>query len=137
MRRALGGALLALVLVGGCGDESGPSDQIPAVGRYRYAYDGRNPALDSIHFRGTLVLDFVSEDSMAGTWDVPGYNPAVLEGRRLTDHWFIMASSIDEGVASHDVFPGDEALPVECDMTFLEGESTTRTIAGVCTLERE
>jgi hypothetical protein len=126
-----------LLLIGaGCSDSSEPSDQLPQVGRYHYTFDGLNTDLDPIHFQGTLVLDFVSEDSMAGTWDVPGYNPAVLQGGRLTDHWFLMATSPEEGVASHDVFPGDETLPVECSMTYNTGNGT-RTLAADCTLERE
>jgi hypothetical protein len=69
MRLALRGVLLALVPVAGFSDSDGPSDEIPELGRYRYTYEGLNPALDPIHFEGALILDFASEDSIAGTWD--------------------------------------------------------------------
>jgi hypothetical protein len=129
--------VLSLILTG-CSD-SGPSDQLPQVGRYTYTFDGLNPSLDSIHFDGTLVLTLVSPDSMAGRWEVPGYNPPVLHGFRwpTSDSWFLMASSTDEGVASHDVFPGDVTLPVDCEMTYNTGGGTTRTFGAECTLERE
>jgi hypothetical protein len=126
MRLARCGVSVALVLLAACGDSDGPSDQLPQVGRYTYTYDGRGSDLDSIHFDGTLVLTLVSPDSMAGRWEVPGYNPPVLHGfrRPTSDSWFLMASSTDEGVASHDVFPGDGTLPVECEMTYNFGNGT-------------
>ena len=117
MRLALSGVLLALA---GCGDE-GPSDTLPQVGRYAYTFQGFNTSIEPIQFAGALVLTFVSEDSMAGRWEVPGYNPNLFDGRRFTDHWFLMATAPEEGVASHDVFPGDESLPVTCGMTYNTG----------------
>ena len=133
MRLALGGVLLALA---GCGDSSGPSNELPSVGRYAYTYNGLDDRLDPISFAGALVITFISPDSLAGHWEVPGYNAILFDGLRLSDYWFVMATAPEEGVVSHEISPGDETLPVECGMTYNTG-SGTRTIAGECSLERE
>ncbi len=124
------------VLLLACSDGSAPGDAIPEPGRYRYTYDGLNIRLDPIHFEGTLVLTFVSADSMGGRWEVPGYTERVLHGLRLSDHWFLMANVPSEGIASHDIRPGTTSLPVECRMTYAVG-SGTRSFTGDCTLTRE
>jgi hypothetical protein len=77
MRLARCGVSVALVLLAACGDSDGPSDQLPQVGRYTYTYDGRGSDLDSIHFDGTLVLTFVSQDSMAAVGGARLQSPGV------------------------------------------------------------
>lgn len=59
-----------------------PEDRIFPSGRY--SYDARlllPGAPDSVDFHGALDIHLVTPDSLAGRWEVPGYDAAVREGR--------------------------------------------------------
>ena len=66
----------ALALLGCGGDANGPN-AVPALGDYAYQatlYVRANPT--PISYSGTLTLTYASAESIAGVWDVPGYQPA-------------------------------------------------------------
>jgi hypothetical protein len=59
-----------------------PDDRVIPSGRYAYQATLLPPgASDSVTYQGTLVLDAVTPDSVAGRWEVPGYDADLRENR--------------------------------------------------------
>lgn len=59
-----------------------PEDRAIPAGRYEYRATLLPPGTaDSATYPGTLVLDAVTPDSVAGRWEVAGYDPAPRENR--------------------------------------------------------
>lgn len=53
-----------------------PEERVFPAGRYEYHARLLPPgASDSVDYRGALVLEAVTPDSLAGRWEVPGYAP--------------------------------------------------------------
>jgi hypothetical protein len=81
--RLFAAAALALLAASGCvKSHVPPEDRVIPSGRYAYRATLLPPgASDSVTWQGTLVLDAVTPDSVAGRWEVPGYEPALRENR--------------------------------------------------------
>ncbi len=57
-----------------------PEERVFPAGRYAYHARLLPPgAQDSIDYRGALVLESVTPDSLVGRWEVPGYAPELRE----------------------------------------------------------
>lgn len=59
-----------------------PEDRVIPSGRYAYRATLLPPgSADSVVYQGTLVLDAVTPDSVAGGWEVAGYDADLRENR--------------------------------------------------------
>lgn len=76
-------AAVALVAASACvKSHVPPEDRIIPTGRYEYRATLLPPgAADSVTFQGILVVDAATPDSLAGRWEVAGYDPALRENR--------------------------------------------------------
>jgi len=126
---------LALALLGCGGDANGP-DAVPALGGYSYQatlYIRANPT--PVTYDGTLTLTYASPDSIAGTWDVPGYQPAGRFGRRIDDTWELDARPTNDAAAvEHRINPDGTCASVT--YAWFQGELILRT-TGSCTLTKQ
>jgi hypothetical protein len=124
----------ALVLLACGGDANGP-ESVPALGSYSYQATlyVRTPA--PVNFSGTLTLTYASADSIAGVWDVPGYQPAGRFGRRMDDQWELDARPTNDVAAvEHRINPDGTCASVT--YAWFQGELIIRT-TGSCTLTKE
>lgn len=116
-RVMLGCAVLALMACGG--DSTGPAP-LPKLGRYAYSMavpvNLTSPNLRT--FTGTLVLTYISPDSLAGSWEVPassyqgggtaaGYQARLALGFFNGGGWYFFAFPTDGGTIQHRLFPGE------------------------------
>lgn len=140
---ALCGALSALVA---CGGESTAPETLPRIGRYSYAMavpvNIASPNLRT--FTGSLVVTFISPDSLAGYWEVPsstyqsgaagaGYQARLALGFFNGGGWYFFAYPTDGGTIQHRLFAG---TPPRCEGAALyannSGGVTRRE--GTCTV---
>lgn len=135
----------AVLLTAGCGgDPTGPA-ALPRLGRYDYAMavpvNLTSPNLRT--FTGTLVVTYISRDSLAGYWDVPastyyngsagrGYQTRLSLGFFNGGGWYFLAYPTDGGTIQHRLYPG-AAPHCEGARLFTDGGGITRR-DGVCTV---
>lgn len=83
MRNRCVAAAVALLAASACvKSHVPPEERVIPSGRYQYQAKLLPPgASDSVAYSGTLALDAVTPDSLAGRWEVPGYDPALRESR--------------------------------------------------------
>lgn len=67
-----------------------PEERVIAAGRYEYQATLLPPgAADSVTYRGALVVTAATADSLAGRWEVPGYDPPLRE-----NHWNVASYNV-------------------------------------------
>lgn len=119
---ALGHLLLAMGALAACG--GGDDDDMPALGRYSYAVTFSQGFLADQ--TGALVLTYVSADSIAGRWEVPGLLRAAELGWRNGDAW-VLAARLDPqtAYAINHRLAADGAGGLRCDRAvFIDPSST-------------
>ena len=122
-------------------DTLDPQLRAPEVGTYTYdatVYTEENG--DPVTFEGSLDITVSSEDSIIGTWSVPGYSGAQARGI-----WNITAYTLPadpqppiQGSISHRVWRGSGGA-LSCNLTYVhEMPADTFTSSGEndCTLVR-
>ena len=136
MQIRLVSTVLALLATSACVKSyKAPEDRVFSPGRYEYSATLPLPgATSGREFRGTLVLDAVTPDSLAGRWEVTGYDPAFVENRWNVASYDLQArlvSGADTLTLVHDVERGRTPDAPECRV------SVTRAgyhEDGTCTL---
>lgn len=109
MRLALGGVLLTLGLLG-CGrDSTGLDGGVPRLGNYSYEFDA-----GGLEASGTLILTFASEDSIAGRFEVTGFESTFGLGFLNVDAYVVYAYPDQGGIAITRLRP-DEDLGLFCE----------------------
>lgn len=98
--------LLALLLAGcSSGDGTEPSP-VPRVGRYAYSFDA-----EGLTASGIMHLAWVSPDSIAGRFEVPGYETTFALGNFNAGGWLVYARVIPFGIARQKLrLAGDELV---------------------------
>ncbi len=143
--RGVGWAIV--VIAAGCGGSTEPAG-LPPLGRY--AYEMAVPASVSgamtRTFSGTLVVTYITRDSLAGRWDVPastytsgaaapGYQARLSLGFWNGGGWYFNAypADADGGTVQHRLYPGN---PPRCDgaALYLSGGSIVRR-DGLCMVQ--
>lgn len=114
-----------------------PEDRVFPPGRYEYRATVLPPgATDSVRYAGALVLDAVTPDSLAGRWEVQGYEPALRENRWNVASYEVHAiatSGADTLTLIHSIKRGPAENEPACRV------SATRPgyhAEGTCTLRR-
>lgn len=148
MRRIFRAALACVTLATtwSCGGDSTGPTTLPRLGRYSYSMavpvNLTSPNLRT--FSGSLVVTFVSPDSLAGYWDVPassyqtggagaGFQSRLTLGFFNGGGWYFFAYPVDGGTIQHRLYPGKNP---RCDGAALYGNSSggvTRR-EGVCSV---
>ena len=72
--------IAALAMLGACNSDDGVASRVPALGVYSYHAELRGPDGGPLALDGTLTLTYATRDSIAGTWAVPGLEPAPRYG---------------------------------------------------------
>ncbi|HEX6371073.1 MAG TPA: hypothetical protein VF006_19300 [Longimicrobium sp.] len=134
--RLLTAAAVALLAASACVKSHVPrEDRVIPAGRYAYTATLKLPDVaDSVALRGTLVLDAVTPDSVAGRWEVSGYDPELRENRWNVASYEVHArtgAGADSLTVIHHVKRGRAADQPDCRV------SITRTgyhADGTCTL---
>ena len=95
MQNRLFAATVALLAASACvKSHVPPEDRVIPSGRYAYRATLLPPgASDSVTYQGTLVLDAVTPDSVAGRWEVPGYDADLRENR-----WNVASYEVHAGI---------------------------------------
>ncbi len=109
MQRILSGAVLALHLVGCGGDSTGLEDGFPPFGKYSYHFDA-----GGLEASGTLVVTYTSEDSIAGRFEVPGFESRFGLGFLNGDAYVVYGYPDRGGIAITRLRP-DEDLGLFCE----------------------
>lgn len=97
MQNRLFAAAAALLAASACvKSHVPPEDRVIPSGRYAYRATLLPPgASDSVAYQGTLVLDDVTPDSVAGRWEVRGYDADLRESR-----WNVASYEVHAGIGA-------------------------------------
>ena len=97
--------LLALLLTScSSGDGTEPSP-VPRVGRYAYSFQA-----EGLTASGTMHLDWVSPDSIAGRFEVPGWETTFQGGGFNLTGWLVDAMPLQGGIAQQRLILQGEEL---------------------------
>lgn len=129
-------AVTALVALLACSDSTGLEDRVPALGSY--AYSMSIPAAfgtpTARHYTGSLVITFASEDSIAGSWAVQGYQAALDLGFWNSDA-YVVTADVPDGFITHRLKKSATGFECEGWLVFFPGGQMSR-VDGVCQISR-
>lgn len=140
-------AACAALLLAACGDTDESLDpQLRAPNPGSYAYEAvilTDEAVDAVPdtFEGSLQIDVSSEDSIVGSWTVPGY------GAQARGVWNIVAYVLPadpappvQGSITHRVWRQSGSGNLSCNVTFqrirMPADTFTTSSENHCTLIR-
>lgn len=129
--------VLAAGLMACGGDSTGPgSSRAPEPGRYNYESEISMPAgYSDFKFSGALVITRATQDSVFGTWDVPGFRTAMDLGFWNDDAYVVYAKGTTAHTFPHRIAWGDKPT-CEIRVTGINSSGQAQTHKGTCTLSR-
>ena len=97
--------LVCVTLLGACAGGTDVSVDQPRLGRYSYAFSARG-----LTASGTMVLTYSAPDSIAGRFEVNGYESRMSLGFKNTDAYVVDAHPTTGGLAIHRLVLSDGEL---------------------------
>jgi hypothetical protein len=108
--------ILMLFLLPSCsgGDNLGPGNGVPRLGRYAYTFSAQG-----LQASGVMRLTYATADSIAGQFEVTGYRPTFDLGFRNQDSYVVYAHPSGGGIAQHRLRPTGSELTCESAQYFI------------------
>jgi len=89
--------VVAVLLAEACSSSTDEGSHVPSVGRYNYSFSYPGGP----QYSGTLLLTYAAADSIAGTWQVPGYRSDAALGFYNVDAYVLYAYPTTGNTITH------------------------------------
>ncbi|MBI4409124.1 MAG: hypothetical protein HY561_05420 [Gemmatimonadetes bacterium] len=134
----IGPLLVPLIALACSEDGLAPGDRAPAAGNYVFYGELQRPdAIQRDTLSGVLVITRATPDSLAGSWQVTGYDAGTARGFWNVDAYVLPARfTATAGTVNHRIRREDGATELSCTASYTAPSDTIGERFAVCSLER-